>query len=303
MRCIVLEGQPPDYPSRFRVGIGSPVSLPVVHHHESIGAYRQVLSALIEQIVKVEALRTGLFKESSTEIIAEPFDDRAGGNLTPFHHVLTRNHSVGEGAKEPWTVDGLRGRTENSVRRACDEGDLARSQHIHAHCTHHRIRPTFSNWNTRGQTKLLCRFLAETTDHGTHVQYLLGELLEKIVQSNSLIETGWKTVVVAVIVPAKAGGVDTRRPFASETVGHPINVFTNMCSSTIHVRFILFQPEGLAGHPFRRDFGEAIVFECRISSLGDSACLIGGTNIHPDDGWSQYSVVLIQRDNRAGRTV
>src|SRR5258708_1910802 len=120
-----------------------------------------------------------------------------------------------------------------------------------AHCTHHLIRPTFSNRNTRGQTKLLSGFLAKTTHHGTHVQYLRGKLLEKIIQFNGLIEAGWETAVVAVVVPAKAGDVDTRRPFASETVGHPISVFANMCSSPINVWFILLQPEGFTGHPLR----------------------------------------------------
>src|SRR5258708_15027955 len=120
-----------------------------------------------------------------------------------------------------------------------------------AHCTHHRIRPTFSNRNTRGQTKLLSGFLAKTTNHGTHVQYLRGKLLEKIIQFNGLIEAGWKTAVVAVVVPAKAGDVDTRRPFASHTIGHPISVFANLCSSPINAWFILLQPEGFTMHPLR----------------------------------------------------
>ena len=102
-----------------------------------------------------------------------------------------------------------------------------------------------------GQTKLLSSFLAKTTNYSTHVQYLGGKLLEKIIQFNSLIEAGWETAVVAVVVPAKAGDVDTRRPFASETVDHPISVFANMCSSPINVWFILLQPEGLTGHPLR----------------------------------------------------
>jgi len=109
MRRVVLKGKPPNHPTCFWVGIGSTVSLPVFHHHQSIRTYRQVLSALIEQIVKVESKRTSLLNESPTEIIPEPFDDRTGGHLTTFHHVLAGNHSVGEGTKEPRSVDGLLG--------------------------------------------------------------------------------------------------------------------------------------------------------------------------------------------------
>src|SRR5438034_11305912 len=100
-----------------------------------------------------------------------------------------------------------------------------------------------------------------------------------------MIEAGWKTAVVAVVVPAKAGDVDTGRPFARETMGHPIGVFTNMCSGIINVRFILLQPEGLTRHPLRRHFGETVVLERGILRFSDPTCLIGSTYIHPDDGW------------------
>ena len=107
MRRVVLKCKSPNHPTCFWVGIGSTVSLPVIHHHQSIRTYRQVLSALVEQIVKVESKRTSLLNESPTEIIPEPFDDGASGNLTTFHHVLARNHSVSEGAKEPRAINSL----------------------------------------------------------------------------------------------------------------------------------------------------------------------------------------------------
>src|ERR1700680_4032288 len=115
MRRVMLESQSPNHPACFGVGIGSAVSLPVIHHDESVGTCRQVLSTHIEQFIKAKPQHSSLLKKSSTEIIPEPFDDRTSGHLTPFHHVLAWNHSVGEGTKDPRPVDGLLGHAENSM--------------------------------------------------------------------------------------------------------------------------------------------------------------------------------------------
>src|SRR5205814_7762980 len=129
---VVLEGQSPNHSASLRVGIGSAIALPVIQYHQSIRTCWQVLCTLIQQVIEADALRTCFWNESSTEILSKPFDDRTSGDLTTFYYILTRNYSVGEGAKEPRTMDSFCGLAENSMRRTCDKSNFARSQHTHA---------------------------------------------------------------------------------------------------------------------------------------------------------------------------
>src|SRR5438105_90204 len=80
----------------------------------------------VEQVLGRDAFLASRLNFNATEPIPEPFDDGAGGSLGTFYRVLAGQHGVGEGAKEPGTVDGLCGLPENDMRGSGDEGDLAR---------------------------------------------------------------------------------------------------------------------------------------------------------------------------------
>src|SRR6266480_3294891 len=130
MLLLVPEGKAPDHPACLRVGIGSAVALPVIQHHQPLRTQRHALRMSIEQVIDRDALLAGQLNFNTTEAIPKPIDNGAGGSLSTFYRVLTGQHGVGEGAKEPGTVDGFCGLRENDVRGAGYEGNLARLQRI-----------------------------------------------------------------------------------------------------------------------------------------------------------------------------
>src|SRR5439155_14673685 len=100
----------------LRVSIGTTISLPMIYYYEPIRTYRDALRMLIEQIIQPESLLASLLNEASAEIVPEPFDDRASGNLTSLYHIQPGNYGIGEGPKEPRAIDGLCRLTENGMR-------------------------------------------------------------------------------------------------------------------------------------------------------------------------------------------
>src|SRR5207302_5120718 len=149
------------------------------------------------------------------------------------------------------TVVGLYGLYETDMRETSDEGDLARLQRIQTYHSHVSVHSAFSNGNTRGQAKLLGCFLAEPANYDPQVQHFLGKLLEKVAQPDRLVQTYRKTTGVAVVVPFDAGSVNACCPLAREAVSQPFRVLTDVFRGGIGVRFVLFQPESLGGHPLR----------------------------------------------------
>jgi len=97
--------------------------------------------------------------------------------------------------------------------------------------------------------------------------------------------------------------LDTRRPLASETMDHPISVFTNMCSSPINICSFSFNQRALQGIHSAETLAKTVVFERGIPCVSDPAVLARSTYIHPDDGWPQYRSYLSNATTAAGCAV
>jgi hypothetical protein len=69
------------------------------------------------------------------------------------------------------------------------------------------------------------------------------------------------------------------------------------------LRFVLFEPEGLGGHPLGADGAVAVVLERGVSRLLHPPRLIGGAHVHPHDGRPHVPVLLVHRQHRAARAV
>src|SRR5260370_17257327 len=245
MLRLVPQGKAPDHPARLRASMGGGVALPVIQAHQPLRTQGHAVRTPVEQVIGRDAFLASRLNFNDTEPVPERFEDGAGGSLASFYRVLAGQHGVGEGAKEPSTVDGLCGLPENDMRGSGDEGDLARLQRIQTYHSHVGVHSAFSNRNTRGQAKLLGCFLAEPANDDPQVQHFLGKLLEKVAQPDSLVQTYRKTAGVAVVEPFGAGRVNARCPFAGEAVSQPIAAPTDMFPAVTQLPFLFFQPLAL----------------------------------------------------------
>ena len=64
------------------------------------------------------------------EVLLEPFDHGAGGDLAAFDRILAGDHGVGVGAEDALGVEFGGALAQHEVGRAGDEGHLAGGQDI-----------------------------------------------------------------------------------------------------------------------------------------------------------------------------
>src|SRR5690606_18859158 len=144
---------------------------------------------------------------------------------------------------------------------------------------------------------------AQRADDLAQVQDALRELLQRILQPDPGVEVAGEAALVLVVVPAHRHVVDAADPLAGQTVEEPVVELTEVGGLFPDLRLVLLDPQGLAGHPLRRDVAIAVVLEGIVAAGGDAAGLGGGAHVHPDDCRAKRLELLIEEDDRAAGEV
>ncbi len=140
------------------------------------------------------------------EVVAQPLDDRAGGDLAALDRVLARDDGVGVGAEDALAVEGLGALAEQQVGRAGDKGHLAGGDDVEADHGDKGVGPAGGDGNAGGQAQLGGDGGEERADDRAHVEDLGRQLGQEVVEADGGVEIGRPAAGVAVVV-----GADGRR--------------------------------------------------------------------------------------------
>jgi hypothetical protein len=143
---------------------------------------------LVEHGVDVHAALRRQRRFLAAEVVAEPLHHGAGRDLPALDGVLAGHHGVGVGAEDAFGVK-LRGAlAEQQVRRASDEGQLARRHHIQPDHCHERVGAAFGDRDAGRQTQLGGDIGAQPARHLAHIQDARRETIDQVVQSHLGVE-------------------------------------------------------------------------------------------------------------------
>jgi len=131
--ALVLERHAPDRSGEEVIRIGISVALLEIKHHQALGPDEHFRGFVVQHGVMADLESIGFQLLLRREVILEPFDDRARGNLPALHHVLPKGSHVGVASpfddrgtlSEPQLIGRLGGkRSDDFTRIEYPSGEL-----------------------------------------------------------------------------------------------------------------------------------------------------------------------------------
>ena len=298
----VVQGQTPDHPAGLRVGVRGAVALEVLVDDEAVGAGRQVLRLLVEDVVDVESGDLRRLDQVAGEVVLEPFQDRTGGDLTALDGVLTLDHTVGVGAEESFAVDRFVGLSRQDVGGTGDQRHHPRVDDTQPDLPGPGVGRSLGDGGAGVQAEELRRDHRQLTDRGAEIDHLLRDLVEDIAASDGFVEVDGPAAVVAVVVHAQRGRVDVGGPLAGQLVGHPVGGVDQPEGRVVGFALVLPQPGGLERVPLGGGRGgAATVVEARHRiRLLRAGGLLGGAHVHPHDGGAEGLAAFVHGNDGHG---
>jgi hypothetical protein len=186
-------------------------SLPVVKDHQAVRAGRDVCDLLVEHVVHAAPTLPCLGRGVLAEVILEPLEDGAGGDLAALDRVLAGDDGVGVSAEESLAAGLTLALADQDVRGAGDERHLPWLHDVRADLADPGVAATLGHRGASLQPEFLGGLPTKPPYRHAESHHFLGQLLEHVLEPDLLVEVHGPAAEVAIVEPSCRCRVDVRR--------------------------------------------------------------------------------------------